>query len=227
MRWYLLRTWIGREEELVKEIRRTVPPHLYHEAFVIYNERIWRRQGKNVVHVEPLFKGCVFLTCKDAEPLFCRLERAPSMPRLMAAGGVDAFPLTDEDGEFLRRVSGEDHVVRLSRLLKEDGEENDNGAYRISGPLEDCAADIEHIEFRKRFVKLRRRLWGEDRTFALGMVLKEDLEQGVAYENLKLSVEPPGRYGVLAVESNGEGKKTYALKGEPAAEGNGMKKNYA
>lgn len=46
MLWYLLRTWPGREEMLVKEIQKTVPSYLYQEVFVIYNERIWRRQGR-------------------------------------------------------------------------------------------------------------------------------------------------------------------------------------
>ena len=45
MQWYLLKTWTGREEELVKEIRRTVPSYMYEDVFVIYTERIWRRQG--------------------------------------------------------------------------------------------------------------------------------------------------------------------------------------
>ena len=60
MLWYLLRTWPGREEMLVKEIQKTVPSYLYQEVFVIYNERIWRRQGESIIHAEPLFPGCVF-----------------------------------------------------------------------------------------------------------------------------------------------------------------------
>ena len=39
VQWYLLKTWAGREEELVQEIRRTVPGHMYKECFVIYQER--------------------------------------------------------------------------------------------------------------------------------------------------------------------------------------------
>ena len=48
MQWYLLKTWAGREEELVQEIRRTVPGHMYKECFVIYQERIWRKQQKSI-----------------------------------------------------------------------------------------------------------------------------------------------------------------------------------
>ncbi len=56
MQWYLLKTWAGREKEVMQEIRRTVPGHMYKECFVIDQERIWRKQQKSIVHVEPLFR---------------------------------------------------------------------------------------------------------------------------------------------------------------------------
>ena len=66
MLWYLLKTWAGREEELVKVIHKTIPSYQYKECFVIYQERIWRRQQRSIVHRERLFPGCVFLTCEDS-----------------------------------------------------------------------------------------------------------------------------------------------------------------
>ena len=233
MRWYLLKTWHGREEELVDEIRRTVPPCLYREAFVIYSQRVWRRQGRSIVHSEPLFKGCVFLTCKRTEPVFRRLEQVPAISRLMAAGFVSVFPLIEKDAEFLEKISGDDHVVRLSHVLKENRQEKENlwpentgagqnsgqtegtGAepliYKISGPLEECLKDVESIEFRKRFVKLRRKLWGEEQVIALGIILNEDVGQRMLYEGLNVSVETPGDYAVLEIGRDMEGKKTYTL----------------
>ena len=53
--WYLLKTWAGREEELVKEVQRILPPQMYEECFVIRQERIWRKQQKSIVHLESLF----------------------------------------------------------------------------------------------------------------------------------------------------------------------------
>lgn len=233
MLWYLLKTWPGREEELVNEIHRTVPPYLYREVFVIYNQRVWRRQGRSIVHSEPLFKGCVFLTCKKTEPIFRRLEQVPAISRLMAVGSISVFPLMEEDAEFLEKISGDDHVIRLSHVLKENGQEKetpwseDTGfeqnsrqiegtgtetlIYKISGPLEECLEDIESIEFRKRFVKLRRKLWGEEQVIALGIVLNEDVEQKMLYENLNVSVEMPENYAIMEIGRDMEGKKTYTL----------------
>lgn len=201
MQWYLLKTWVGREEELVKEIRRTVPGYLYQEAFVIRNERIWRRQGRSILHPELLFKGCVFLTCKESEPLFRRLERVPAMSRLMVTGDISVYPLTEEDAVFLQQLSGEDHVVKVSYALRED-----DGVYRILGPLENCLDDIEHFEFRKRFVKLRRRLWGEEKVIALGLLLNEDVKEGIICEKFDVPVELPEHSTVLMTGRDGISK---------------------
>lgn len=65
MQWYLLKTWIGREEEVAGEIRRNVPNDLYNECFVIYQERIWRKQQRSTVQLKSVFPGCIFLTCQD------------------------------------------------------------------------------------------------------------------------------------------------------------------
>ena len=53
MLWYKLKTWHGGEETLVKEIRRSVPPYLYNDVFVIYNERNLRRQQQNRIRFFP------------------------------------------------------------------------------------------------------------------------------------------------------------------------------
>ncbi len=243
MLWYLLRTWTGKEEELVKEIRRTVPPHMYNEAFVIYSERIWRRQGRSIVHADPMFPGCAFLTCNETQPLFRRLEQIPAMSRLMAMGYLAMFPLQECDARFLEEISGEDHVVRLSQVLKEnttnedqkstdrlkeqtdsDGEncsvrindvtnKTEIVSYRISGPLTNFLTGVESIDFKKRFVKLRRTLWGEDMVLALGIVLNEDVEEKIRLYNLDVSVEMNGQYQIMEIRKDQEGKKTYTLAG--------------
>ncbi len=216
MLWYLLKTWQGREEELVEEIRRTVPPYLYEEAFVIYNERIWRRQGRSILHPEPLFKGYVFMTCRETEPLFRRLEKIPAMSRLIAMGYLSMFPLMEKDARFLERISGSDHVVRLSQMLKEDGSTDGPSGlqesakiYRVSGPLAGCLSDIDGIEFRKRFAKVYKKLWGEDRTIALGIVLNEDMERGLVCDGQEITAEPSEAYSLLEIEKDSEGKENY------------------
>ncbi len=253
MQWYLLKTWTGREEELVKEIRRTVPSYMYEDVFVIYTERIWRRQGRSIVHPEPLFHGCVFLTCRESEPIWRRMGQVPFLTQWMAMGYLTVYPLMEKDAEFLQKIAGDEHLMRLSYVLRErdgvsaskresgkvkdlaqsaandefmsinggrDLGDADDGAevgaagsgvrYRVSGPLEYCLENIDSIEFRKRFVKLHKRLWGEDMVIAMGIVLSEDMEQGLVYEGLEVDTEIPDGWTMLKIKKDADGKREYA-----------------
>ena len=210
MLWYMMKTWAGGEEALVKEIRRTVPPYLYQEVFVIYNERIWRHQGRSSIQTEPLFRGCVFLTCRETEPLFRRLDKIPAMSRLIATGYLSMFPLMEKDARFLEAISGEDHMIRTSYVLRE----REGGAtYRVSGPLEYLLGNIEKIKFRSRTVKTHKTLWGEDVVIPLGIITNEDLQQKMSFDGLDVSAEQPDHYMTLEVEKDAEGRNRYMAGG--------------
>lgn len=195
MLWYLLKTWVNREEELAKKIREVVPPHLYNECFVLYQERIWRKQQRSIVHMEPLFPGCVFLNCQEEEEVLpCseqisyrsrsilhHIERIPEISLLIACGSLSIFPMMRGDAEFLDRIGGEEHIVRLSYVLKDD----QGNICKMSEPLQGCQGQIERIQFKKRYAIVRHRLWGEEKVIALGIILKEDTEQKLLYENVR------------------------------------------
>ena len=173
MLWYLLKTWAGREEELVKVIHKTIHSYQYKECFVIYQERIWRRQQRSIVHRERLFPGCVFLTCEDSgkEDFLPRCpEKNPDIGNRMAWGNIAILPMMPKDGEFLEKISGTDHVVRLSYVQKEEGGE----IALVSGPLKKCAGQMERIQLKKRYAVVRCRLWGEEQAIVLGIMLRED-----------------------------------------------------
>lgn len=184
MKWYLLKTWTGREEELAEEIRRAIPSHLYQECFVMYQERIWRRQQRSIVHVEPMWPGCVFLTCEEShlsqkrDIIFRCLKGTLSVARLLSDGDLSVLPMMKEDVDFLTKISGKDHVVKLSTVLKsEDGQVS-----QISDPLKVCCGQIERVQFKKRYAMVRHRLWGKDQAIVLGIILKEDRERELLYE---------------------------------------------
>ena len=172
VQWYLLKTWAGREEELVQEIRRTVPRHMYKECFVIYQERIWRKQQKSIVHVEPLFPGCVFLTCSSLESATSRIGRIPAVARWRRSASLEILRMTEADGEFLAELSGKEHRVKLSCVLKDE----QGKICKLSGPLKLYQEQIERIQFKKRYAMVRHRLWGEEQAIVLGIMLEEDAE---------------------------------------------------
>ncbi len=211
MLWYKLKTWYGGEEALVKEIRRTVPPYLYDDVFVIYNERNLRRQQRSVIELEPLFKGCVFLTCEGTESLFRRLEKIPAISRLIATGYLSMFPLMEQDARFLETISGKEHVVRLSYVLRESV---DSDYCRIYGPLEYLLDGIEKIRFSSRFAKVHKNLWGEDTVIPLGILLDVDVNEKALYQGTEVMTEPlkADHYTVLEVRKDETGRNTYRVR---------------
>ena len=62
MSWYVIQTYTGREEKLVKMMNRIVPRELYGECFVAYHEQLRCRKQENQVHVERIFPGYAFIT---------------------------------------------------------------------------------------------------------------------------------------------------------------------
>lgn len=214
MQWYLIKTWAGREEELVKKIRRTIPKQRFCECFVIYQERIWRKQQKSIVHVEPLFPGCVFLTgtfvrgqgeetqikkmkIKETKIEETKLKETKlketklrGITKLKETGGIgnDDFhllPIMQEDARFLEKISGKDHIVRLSYVQKD----KEGNISWLSEPLHGCRGEIERMQFKKRYAMVRHRLWGEERILVLGILLNEDIHAQLLDER--------GRDGVM------------------------------
>ena len=182
MLWYLLKTWEGREDELVRDIRREIPSYQYKDCFVIYQERIWRRQQKSIIHLERLFPGCVFLTCEDCDrESFLALSAKLNEDRGkgMAWGSFSLLPMMKEDGDFLEKISGEDHVVRLSYVEKDKNGKID----QVLGPLKRCAGQVERYQFKKRYAMVRRRLWGEEQAIVMGIMLKDDRGQKLIKDN--------------------------------------------
>ena len=190
MQWYLLKTWAGREEELVAEIRRMLPHTLINECFVIVQERIWVRQKRNIIHEEALFPGCVFLTCPSSGPVGSQLARLPVIARWRRSGSLEILRMTKEDGEFLEELTGKEHRVKLSGVLKDE----QGRICKLSGPLKRYQGQIEKIQFKKRYAMIRHRLWGEDKTFVLGIVLKEDIYQEFLSEGRFIGKLSESRY---------------------------------
>ena len=140
------------------------------------------------------------------------MGQIPFLAQWMAAGNLSVYPLMEKDAEFLQKITGDAHVMRLSYVLRErNGLTGIEGTdrYRVSGPLEYCMEDIDNIEFRKRFVKLRKRLWGEDLVIAMGIVLNEDVEQGVVCGGLETDAEAPDGWTLLEIRKNADGKREY------------------
>ncbi len=195
LHWYVIQTYTGREEKLVKMVQRVVPRQFYQGCFVIYHEQLWKRQQENQVHIRRSFPGYVFITSEDPESLFLCLKKVPSMSKLLADGALAEteftfIPLHQEEAAFLERLMDEDHIIRLSYVAT-DGK--DHITY-ISGPLEACGDSNVNYRFRKRYASIKLMLSGEEKEVRLGLILNDDIRRELSYGKVEAPVHVPEEY---------------------------------
>lgn len=194
--WYVLQTLTGKEEELTRMINKIIPHELYSDCFVAYYERIWRRQGQSIVHIERLFPGYVFIVSPRPEELFHALKRVPAMSKLISDGFFTFLALEKEEEAFLQDMLGDKRIVSLS-YVKTDGRGN---VSIVSEPLKHYMPQVVRFQLKKRYVILKLRILGVDKTIALGIILNEDIRQEITYGKVEIPLKMPTVYSVYEPE---------------------------
>ena len=192
MLWYVLQTRAGQEEKLAELISKMIPRGLYGECFVVYQEQLWRRKQQSFVHVKRAFPGYVFITSREPEALFFCLKQVPVMARMMVDEDRFFLSVEEDEAEFLEQIMNRDHVIGLS-YLSTDGRGN---ILQVSGPLEKCIDEVEKYRFGKRHVLVRVKLHGEEKTVLVGIVLNEDICQGMRGKKGGISAQGLEQYKV-------------------------------
>lgn len=188
--WYVLQTLTGKEESLVQMIKKIVSKDSYEDCFVAYYERIWRLKQQSIIHVERLFPGYVFILSDTPKELFLQLKKVPTMSKLMSDGGFTFLTLEKEEVVFLENMLGQNRIVQLS-YIETDG----NGRIlSVAGPLKNYMAQVIKFQFKKRYVLIRLRMFGVEKTIVLGIVLNEDLKQEIDYGKAETPPELPEVY---------------------------------
>lgn len=195
--WYVLQTVTGKEEGLVQMIKELVSPNLYTDCFVIYYERIWRKQQQSIVHVERLFPGYVFVISENPAELYQELKHVPAMSRFITGEDFEFLPIEKEEEAFFQELLAADRIVRLS-YVETNGKER---VYRVAGPLKTFMSQVAKYQFKKRYALIRITLLGMEKTIALGIILKEDVQQEIAYGKVEKPVTVPKVYEVEKVDS--------------------------
>lgn len=196
--WYVLQTMTGREEELVHYIEEIVPKELYTDCFVAYYERVWRKQQESVVHVERLFPGYVFIVSDTPKELYLCLKKVPAMSKMIADGNFDFLSIEEEEEAFFANMLKNQHIVRLS-YVELDGR---GRILRVCGPLKEYADSIVKAQYKKRYVIIRLKMMGSYKTVALGVILKEDIQQEIRYGKVETQLEMPEFYHAAQPEKD-------------------------
>ena len=142
------------------------------------------------MHVERLFPGYVFIISENPDEIFLQLKKVPAMSKMIADGEFTFLPIEQEEETFLDNMLRADHIVRLSYVAM-DGK---GRVYRILGPLEEYASQVVRYQFKKRYVIIRLRLLGEEKTVALGIILNEDIQREILYGKVETPFKMPEYY---------------------------------
>ncbi len=195
--WYVMQTMTGEEAELVQMIKTLVSPDSYKECFVAYYERVWRKQQESIIHVERLCPGYVFIISDTPWELYLELKRVPAMSKLIFAGEQGFLPLEKEEESFFQDLLANEKIVKLS-YVETDGK---GKVYRISGPLEKYTDRVLKYQFKKRYAIIRFKILGIEKTVALGIILREDVRQEIAYGKVEAPISTPEFYHIENLDS--------------------------
>lgn len=170
--WYVIQVATGKEETVMEIIEKQLPADTYEKCFFIKRERVWRRDGECIVHLETMFPGYLFLCTAHPGEAYWQLRNVPQFTKLLKQE-TDVFLSIEPDEQlFLEHlINGDpDNVVRLSEVTL-NGEKEIIAA---EGPLRHYVDHIVKKKLRLRYVMIETMLFGKKREVLIGIRLQGD-----------------------------------------------------
>lgn len=160
--WYVIQVTTGKEEEMRLLIERETEQELHERCFYIKRERIWRRDGQCIVHVETMFPGYLFVITDRPKELYWRLKEIPQFTKLLRTEDEVFLSVAEDEMVFLKNLLNGDKedVVRLSKVRLNEKKE----IVSAEGPLEHYVGNIVKKKTRLRYVMIDVVLFGKKRT---------------------------------------------------------------
>lgn len=163
--WYVIQVYTGRELEIAQQCRDRVMAD-GEDVFVPLAERWTKIRGERTLITSRLFPGYVFIETDQIEDFYQRLNRIYAMTKVLRTG-EEMTPIQKEEEAYLRRLGGDEHVVKYS-----EGYMEGDRLVVTSGPLKDFEGNVKKILRHKRLVVMEVPLLGQavEVTLGLGVV---------------------------------------------------------
>ena len=121
LRWYLVHVPEGREQAICDKVRKVVDPELLDDAFVMFKEGWFKRDGVWTLQPVQMYREYFFVATRDVAALDKALARLSFPARVVGADGHAYVPLASEAQEWFAGAMDERHVLRNSRAVIVDG----------------------------------------------------------------------------------------------------------
>lgn len=173
--WYVIQVTTGKEEEMRQLIERKIRPEFYERCFYVKRERIWRREGQCIIHLETMFPGYLFVITDKPKELYWRLKEIPRFTKMLRTEEEVFLSVVDDEKEFMENLlnGDEEDIVRLSKVKLNEKKE----IIAAEGSLEHYIGNIVKKKIRLRYVMIDVMLFGKKRTVLIGI----DVDQETKY----------------------------------------------
>lgn len=163
-KWYVIQVRSKAEERIKKICEMMISEEILTEAFIPKNKRLKKMNGKWNEVEEILFSGYVFLVSDHPDELYLELKKVPDLTKMLGHIENEIYPLYDEEVEFLKSFSDNNHVVEVSTGFIE------NEIVRITqGPLKGREGIITKIDRHKRMAIIEVELFGKTTQAKVGL----------------------------------------------------------
>lgn len=169
--WYVIQVTTGKEEAMKMLVEREMDSGSDERCFYIKRERIWRRDGQCILHVETMFPGYLFVITSQPKELYWRLKSIPQFTKLLRTENEEFLAVEPDEQEFLENLlNGDpDDIVRLSKVwLDKNGE-----IKSAEGPLKNYVGNIIKKKIRLCYVMIEKDLFGQKREILIGIRTRE------------------------------------------------------
>ena len=168
--WYVMQVYTGKELEIAQQCRERVADE-GEDVFVPLAERWTKIRGERTLITSRLFPGYVFIETEGIEDFYKRLNRIYAMTKVLRTGD-EMMPIQKEEEEYLRKLGGDEHVVKYS-----EGYIEGERLIVTSGPLKDFAGNVKKVLRHKRLVVMEVPLLGRTVEVTVGMGVVERREE--------------------------------------------------
>ncbi|MBP2645991.1 MAG: hypothetical protein H6Q75_1431 [Firmicutes bacterium] len=163
--WYVLRTSSGKEDAALTILRKIG----FDVDFIYPRRRVsWRKQGRIINLVRPLFEGYFFVACpKEKITVFDQLLRLSNLNIAWLVYSAGALvPIYMEERALLERLIGSEGIVDVSTVKKQNDQ-----LEIVDGPLVGLENIIKKISGRKRRITVEIPVLEEKREVELEGIL--------------------------------------------------------
>ncbi|MBP2654771.1 MAG: hypothetical protein H6Q73_2340 [Firmicutes bacterium] len=171
--WYVLRTACGKEDAVLVILRK-----MFFEVEFIYPRRrvSWRKQGRIIDLLRPLFEGYLFVVCpKERITLFDQLLRMSKLniAWLVYSAGT-LVPILNAERQLIQQLIGSDGIVDVSMVKNRN-----NQLEIVNGPLVGLENIVKKVSRRKRRITVEIPIFEEKRDIELeGILVDTDIKEG-------------------------------------------------